>query len=238
MPARSSSARRSRRCSRGRSIPTRWACWARSPSSTTSASACRRSRAACPTWPHPPEGCRFAARCPVRRAGLPRGRAAAGRGRARPSLALPPRAAQRGAVMIAGSARTPSGAHGASHHREGARPRECRVAAMTALLEVEGLVKHFPVQGRRVRRRVRPCARGRRARLRGQGRRDPGAGRRIGLRQVDGRPAGAAPDRAQRRRGALRGRRPAGARRRADARAAAAPAGDLPGPLRQSSIRA
>ena len=38
-----------RDCSRGPSIPTRWACWARSRGSTTSASACPRSRAACPT---------------------------------------------------------------------------------------------------------------------------------------------------------------------------------------------
>src|SRR5471032_2814409 len=48
--ATSSSARRWRRCSRGPSIPIRWACWARSPSSITSANDCPRSRAACPTW--------------------------------------------------------------------------------------------------------------------------------------------------------------------------------------------
>ena len=66
-----------------------------------------------------------------------------------------------------------------------------------------------------------------------RGRRDARRGGRIGLRQVDGRPPRAAPDRAQRRQGALRGRRPAGARRRPDARAPPAHAGDLPGPLRQ-----
>ena len=63
-------------------------------------------------------------------------------------------------------------------------------------------------------------------------RRDAGHRGRIGLRQVDGRPPGAAPDRALGRPGALRGRGPAGALRRRDARAPPAHAGDLPGPLR------
>ncbi len=47
-PARSSNARRYAISSPGRSIPTRSACWARSPGSTKGASGCPRSRAACP----------------------------------------------------------------------------------------------------------------------------------------------------------------------------------------------
>ena len=64
------------------------------------------------------------------------------------------------------------------------------------------------------------------------GGRDAGAGRRVGLRQVDGRPPGAAPDRADRGRGPLRRprpRRPVG--RRAAPRPRRRPA-HLPGPLR------
>ena len=85
------------RCSRGPSTPTRWACWARSPSSTRSASACPRSRAGCPTWPHPPEGCRFAAaaRSSSRPAATPCRRWSKWR---RTSQPMPPRAA-RSAVM-------------------------------------------------------------------------------------------------------------------------------------------
>ena len=76
------------------------------------------------------------------------------------------------------------------------------------VLEVRGLVKHFPVTRGLIRRRViGNGARGRGRDLRDRPRRDAGAGRRIGLRQVDDRPAGAAPDGSDGGLGALQGQR-------------------------------
>ncbi len=74
------------------------------------------------------------------------------------------------------------------------------------LLEVEGLVKHFPVQaGAAVRPRGRPGARGRRRQLQPRPRRDPRPGRRVGQRQVDPLPGDPAAAEADRRLGPLRG---------------------------------
>ena len=67
------------------------------------------------------------------------------------------------------------------------------------LLRVEALVKHFPMRARPVRRARRGAVRAvDGVELRRRGRRDAGAGRRIGLRQVDDRPARAAPARSRR----------------------------------------
>ena len=75
-------------------------------------------------------------------------------------------------------------------------------------------------------------ARGQRRLARHPARRDAGPGRRIRLRQVHGRPPGAAARRADRRRDPFRGRRPAPPRpRRPDDRGAQEDAGDLPGSL-------
>ena len=130
-----------------------------------------------PNMANPPAGCRFAARCPVRRRNLHRRAAAAGDRQHRPRLALHP-----GAAGAAG--------------------------VMTALLEVEGLVKHF-VAARSVFGTPTAHRQGGRWRqLHRRGRQDAGAGRRIRLRQIHREPAGAAADRAGRRHGALRGPRP------------------------------
>ena len=141
---------------------------------------------------------------PVRRRSLPRRAAAAGRcSSARP-------------LRRAASARAAGEA-----------------GVMTALLEVEGLVKHF-VAGARCsagRPRIVKAVDG--VELHRRGRQDAGAGRRIRLRQVHRRPAGAAADRADRRQRPLRGPRPAARSTRNDtARVPPRRADHLPGPLR------
>ena len=156
-----------------------------------------------PDMTRPPDGCRFAARCPfVEPPAAPRRRRSVEVG-ARPSQPLPPRAAGSGVLPMTG-----------------------------ALLEVEGLVKHFR------------CAAASFGRTSGHVRAVDGvdftvkagetlaAGRRVGLRQVDGRPAGAAPDRADRRRRALRGRGLLALEPSAMRAPPPAHAGDLPGPVR------
>ncbi len=60
------------------------------------------------------------------------------------------------------------------------------------LLRVRGLTTRFPVRERHLRPRAAARARGRAGELRSARRRDAGAGRRIGLRQVDHRPLAAA----------------------------------------------
>ena len=75
---------------------------------------------------------------------------------------------------------------------------------MTALVEAEGLVKHFVARRSIFGRADRARACGRRRELHGRGRQDAGAGRRVRLGQIHGRPAGAAPDRADRGSRALR----------------------------------
>ena len=78
------------------------------------------------------------------------------------------------------------------------------------LLEVNDLKKHFPVARRPVRPQARLGLCGRRRVLRDRARRDAGAGRRVRLRQVDGRPRHPAAVRHH--------RRPGGARRPAHRR--------------------
>ena len=75
---------------------------------------------------------------------------------------------------------------------------------MTALLEVEGLVKHFVAARSVFGTAHRPCQSGRRRQLHRRGRQDAGAGRQIRLRQIHREPAGAAADRAGCRNGPLR----------------------------------
>ena len=83
---------------------------------------------------------------------------------------------------------------------------------MSALLEVENPV---PFRGAsHASAAARGRAAGPRRELHARARRDAGAGRRVGLRQVDREPPGAAADRADRRPRPLRGTRRAGARRR------------------------
>ncbi len=66
---------------------------------------------------------------------------------------------------------------------------------MTALLEVEGLKKHFVADRYAAGAADRPHQGGRRRQFHGRGRQDAGAGRRIRLRQIHREPAGAAADR-------------------------------------------
>ena len=138
----------------------------------------RPSRARCPSADRQPKGCRFAPRCPF----------ADRRCRAEPPPlrdigARPPGRLLEGA--------------GARWRHERTRP----------VLQVDGLVKHFPVsRGIMLPQAGRPGARRRGRQLRDRPRRDAGAGRRIRLRQVDDRPAGAAPDGPDRGLGALQGR--------------------------------
>ena len=68
---------------------------------------------------------------------------------------------------------------------------------MTALLEVEGLVKHFVADRSVFGRPTAFIKSGRWRQLQRRGRQDAGAGRRIRLRQVHREPAGAAADRAR-----------------------------------------
>ena len=82
-----------RRSSPARSIPTRWGCWARCRGSTRSASGLPSIEGRVPDMTRPPDGCRFAARCPFVEPACRAGAAGPGRGGARPSDALPPRAA-------------------------------------------------------------------------------------------------------------------------------------------------
>ena len=103
---------------------------------------------------------------------------------------------------------------------------------MTALVEAEGLVKHFVARRSRVRPAAQPCEGGRRRRLHGRGRKDAGAGRRVRLRQVHGRAAGAAPDRADRGTHALRRAGRVRAERGRRPRVPPPGAARLPGPLR------
>ena len=152
-----------------------------------------------PNMTTPPPGCRFAARCPF--AAISASIAPAfGGGKPRSLVAL-----HQGAAGEAG------------------------VGAMTALLEVKNLVKHFVAdrslfgrpdrlrQGGRWRQFPRRC------------RQDAGAGRQIRLRQIDRQPAGAAADRARRRQHPLRRPRSAGAGRERSCAPSAA--------MRRSSFR-
>ena len=101
------------------------------------------------------------------------------------------------------------------------------------LLNVRGLVKHFPVKRRHPRARSRARARGRRRELRPRAGRDARPGGRVGLRQVHDRPLHPAADRAHRGRGLVRGRRTSPrSTARALRRLRARHADHLPGPVR------
>ena len=103
-----------------------------------------------------------------------------------------------------------------------------------AILEVDHLVKHFPIKaGIIFDKRDRSRAGGRRRLVRGQRRRDPRPGRRVGLRQVDPEPLDPAADPADLRLGQVPGRGDHRALGQAQLRGPAAEdADDLPGPLR------
>ena len=117
--------------------------------------------------------------------------------------------------------------------RPGPRHAAPRRPSETPLVEVRDLVKHFPIQGGILQRTVGLGPGGRRRQLRHPARRDARPRRRVGLRQDDGRPAAAAPDRADRGHDPLRRRRTS--RRFAGAALKPYPAADadhLPGPVR------
>ena len=111
---------------------------------------------------------------PVRRRALPRGRAAAARGRRRHE-------------RRAGSAAAPPARDAERALGRRTAQRDGRRTSPMPLLRVEDLVKHFPVRDGLLRAGRGRRARGGRRQLRPRARRDAGAGRRIGLRQVDGR---------------------------------------------------
>ena len=121
-----------------------------------------------------PAGCVFAPRCPLADDRC-RARVSALRGEAARPLGRV-LALRRGCTEPASCASTPR------HRARGDRPQEA-----------------FPDQEGRAAPHGRPCARGRRRALHDPRRRDAGAGRRVRLRQVDGRPHDPAADRADRR---------------------------------------
>ena len=146
------------------------------------ASASPRSRAWCPRRSERPAGCRFSTRCPSALDALPR--------------ADPP-----------GDTRLAPG-HVARCHAVAQELSE-RVSDGAPLLRVGGAAHLVPDPQRAAPARGRLGARGRRRRSRGAGRAHARAGRRVGLRQDDGRPLAAAPGRAAGRAALVRRRRPA-----------------------------
>ena len=203
------------RCSPSRSIRTRSACSARSRGCTSSRRAWRRSRARCRARCACRAGCRFAAALPVRDRALPRRGAAAARRRA---AAIGRRAGTRRSM--------PTAARGA---------RGCAATLSTPLLRGRAAWSSTSRCARGLFGRVeRRGARGRRRRASTLAAGETlGARRRIGLRQVDARPAGAAPDRADRRAACVFDGRDLGALDAARAaRAAPRDADHLPGPVR------
>ena len=122
----------------------------------------------------------------------------------RPALPVRGRSLHRRAAAVGGRE---SGALVALH--QGAAGE---AGVVTALLEVEDLVKHFVAARSLFGRPTAHHQGGRRRQLSRRCRQDAGAGRRIRLRQVHREPAGAAADRAGCRAHPLRGPRPARAR--------------------------
>ena len=149
-----------------------------------------------------PPGCPFAPRCPLMRAEC--------------DAAPPP------LRMI----------HDGPSHRVSRTVRLSPAGAgrMSALVEAAGLTKHFMPRGW-LRARSADARRGRRRPL-DHARRDARSRRRVGLRQVDHRPAAAAADRAERGRGAVRGGRHRGALETRDAPDAQPHADRVPGSVR------
>ena len=163
--------------------------------------------------------------CSARSRGCTSSRSASPRSRARcpTALALPPgcrfaaalpvrrsSAAARAIPPLAGDQRPATSPHAGARRCATARPDErCSLERWSSTSGPAQLRR--AVRGGR-RRRASTLARGR----------DAGAGRRIGLRQVDAGPAGAAPARADRGQRALRGRRPLARSTRRAARAARA----------------
>ena len=105
-------------------------------------------------------------------------------------------------------------------------------ACSRPVLEVDALVKHFPVRGGLFAARGRHRAGGRRRFVRSRGGRDAGPRRRERLREVDDGQGDPAPRRAHQRHDHARRRGHHATRPRGDAPAPAPPAGDLPGSLR------
>ena len=152
------------------------------------------------------EGCPSAPRCPYAFDRCDRG--------ARGSTSGPACGPLAAAGCRAAQARPARGRSGEMKGRRMRDHREPSGGDATPILEVEHLVKHFPItRGDPLRPRGRRRARGRRRLLRGRAGRDARAGRRVGLRQVDlaARSCGSRADLGL---GALRRRRHAGLGRR------------------------
>ena len=191
-PAGSSSPAPSTRSSTTPSTPTHGACSGRWRAPTARArAASRRSRASRPSLLAPPQGCHFRPRCPhafERCTEVPALEVRGGEPGHPDRCWLSPE--QKRTLRVRRERRHRArGAGRVSATRYAAAQRHEAAGNGAGLLEVDDLVMHFPIKsGILIDREVGRRAGGRRRQPDGQGGRDAGPGRRVGLRQVHALP--------------------------------------------------